>query len=99
MDGSRPGILNGLCKVHKVITVIVPSFKLILSVIGTPTCNHPKFLVPKVSPLITYEFTEQYYFNFLKDILRQGSSLCMGNLDVDSLFTNIPLDETINICT
>ena len=22
----------------------------------------------------------------------------MGNLDVDSLFTNIPLDETIDIC-
>ena len=23
----------------------------------------------------------------------------MGSLDVDSLFTNIPLEETINICT
>ena len=23
----------------------------------------------------------------------------MGNLDVDLLFTNIPLDETIDICT
>ena len=23
----------------------------------------------------------------------------MGNLDVDSFFTNIPLEETINICT
>ena len=23
----------------------------------------------------------------------------MGNLDVDALFINIPLDETINICT
>ena len=23
----------------------------------------------------------------------------MGNLDVDSLFTNIPLEETIDICT
>ena len=25
--------------------------------------------------------------------------LVMGTLDVDSLFTNIPLDETIDICT
>ena len=24
--------------------------------------------------------------------------LSMGSLDVDSLFTNIPLDETIDIC-
>ena len=23
----------------------------------------------------------------------------MGSLDVDSLFTNVPLEETINICT
>ena len=32
-------------------------------------------------------------------IVKQDSSLVMGSLDVDSLFTNIPLDETINTCT
>ena len=28
----------------------------------------------------------------------QDPTLSMGSLDVDSLFTNIPLDETIDIC-
>ena len=28
----------------------------------------------------------------------QDPRLTMGNLDVDSLFTNTPLDETIDIC-
>ena len=36
---------------------------------------------------------------FPKEIVEQDSSFYMGSLDVDSLFTNIPLEETINICT
>ena len=38
-------------------------------------------------------------FAFAEEIVHQGSKLFMGSLDVDSLFTNIPLEETINICT
>ena len=38
-------------------------------------------------------------FCFAKEIVEQDSSLVTGSLDVDSLFTNIPLDETIDICT
>ena len=34
---------------------------------------------------------------FTRDILNQNPNLFMTSLDVDSLFTNIPLDETINI--
>ena len=45
------------------------------------------------------EFTIKDSFAFAKEILDEGSSLFMASLDVDSLFTNIPLDETINICT
>ena len=36
-------------------------------------------------------------FNFNKEILDQDALLCMGSLDVDALYTSIPLDETINI--
>ena len=35
-------------------------------------------------------------FVFAEKIVHQ---LLMGGLDFDSLFTNIPLNETINICT
>ena len=36
---------------------------------------------------------------FAEEIVHQVSELFMDSLDVDSLFTNIPLEETINICT
>ena len=32
-------------------------------------------------------------------MVEQDSSLVVGSLDVDLLFTNIPLNETIHICT
>ena len=34
-----------------------------------------------------------------KEIVEEDRNFYMGSLDVDSLFTNIPLEETSNICT
>ena len=45
------------------------------------------------------EFTVKDSFAFAEEIVHQDSKLFMGTLDVDSLFTNIPLEETNNICT
>jgi len=97
--GSKPGILYGLCKVHKAIVDTCPPFRPILSAIGTPSYKIAKFLVPILSKLTVNEFTIKDSFSFAKEIVQQDSSLYMASLDVDSLFTNIPLDETINICT
>ena len=97
--GSRPGILYGLCKVHKAITEVCPPFRPILSAIGTPSYKLAKFLVPKLSSVTFNEFTIKDSFAFAEEIVHQDSKLFMGSLDVDSLFTNIPLEETINICT
>ena len=97
--GSRPGILYGLCKVHKAITEVCPQFRPILSAIGTPSYKLAKFLVPKLSSVTFNEFTVKDSFAFAEEIVHQDSKLFMGSLDVDSLFTNIPLEETINICT
>ena len=33
------------------------------------------------------------------EVVEQDSEFPMGRLDVDSLFTNIPLEEAIDICT
>ena len=52
-----------------------------------------------MNSIISNEFTVRDSFCFLKEIAEQDSSLVMGSLDVDLLFTNIPLDETIDICT
>ena len=58
-----------------------------------------KFLVPILKPLTTNEFTVKDSFHFAEEIVDQQHDLFMGSLDVDSLFTNIPLEETIEICT
>ena len=45
------------------------------------------------------EYLAKDSFTFAEEIVEHDSEFFMGNLDVDSLFTNIPLEETINICT
>ena len=35
---------------------------------------------------------------FAKEILQQNFNCFMASLEITSLFTNIPLDETISIC-
>ena len=58
-----------------------------------------KFLAPKLSSITFNEFTVTDSFAFAEKIVHQDGKHFMGSLDVDSLFTNIPLKETINICT
>ena len=69
-----------------------------LSALQTPTYNLAKFLVPILNSLTKNEYTVKVSFQFAKEICEQDPTLSMGSLDVDSLFTNIPLDETIDIC-
>ena len=96
--GSRPGILYGSPKVHKPVINNCPKFRPILSTIGTPTYKLAKFLVPILSPLTSNEFSVHDSFSFADKV----SSLCpdhfMTRLDVESLFTNITLNEVIDIC-
>ena len=96
--GSRPGILYGLPKVHKPLINGNPKFRQILSAINTPTYRLCKYLVPLLKPITTNEYTVEDSFSFAKEVINFDSSLHMSSLDVDSLFTNIPLEETMNIC-
>ena len=89
----------GLCKVHKDIIDNCPPFRPILSAINTPTYKLAKFLVPILKSLTSNEHTVKDSFAFAEEIVEQDSECFMGSLDVDSLFTNIPLEETIDICT
>ena len=52
-----------------------------------------------MNSITSNEFTITDTVCFAKKIVEQNSYLVMGSLDVDLLFTNIPLDETIDICT
>ena len=84
---------------HKAIIDVCLPFKPIFLVIGTPSYKIAKFLVPKLSSITFNEFTVKDFFAFAEEIVHQDGKLFMGNLDVNSFFTNIPLKETINFCT
>ena len=56
-----------------------------------------KFLVPILSPLTVGEFTVKDSFSFAEEITQQNCQCYMASFDVNSLFTNIPLEETIDI--
>ena len=66
--------------------------------IGTPTYKLAKFLIPILSDITQNEFTVKDSFTFVDEILTQNSDLYMASLDVDALFINILLGETIAIC-
>ena len=73
-------------------------FRPILSAIGTPTYKLAKYLVPRLASITANEFSVKDSFCFADEIVNQNSNFIVDNLDVDSLFTNIPLEEIINIC-
>ena len=85
-------------KVHKPLINGLPPLRPILSAIGTPIYKLAKFLVPVLSDIKQNEFIVRDSFTFVDEILTQNSYLYMASLDVDALFTNIPLDKTIDIC-
>ena len=89
--GSRAGILYGLGKIQKKTRNGIPPFCSILSATGTPTYKLAKFLLKFLTPSTANEFTVSDSFHFAEEICQQDSKLHMASLDVDSLFTNIPL--------
>ena len=54
------------------------------------------------SLITTFNFQWASYlkdpFEFAKIICEQDAGLFIASLDVDSLYTNVPFEETINIC-
>ena len=57
-----------------------------------------KYLNPILSRLTTTEFTVKYSFDFAEEVVNYDHNLYMASLDVELLFTNIPLEETIKNC-
>ena len=96
--GSRPDILYGSGKIHKETRNGLPPFRPILSAIDTPTYELAKFLLKFLTPSTANKYMVVDSFHFAEEICQQDFNLHMASLDVDSLLTNIPLDETIDIC-
>ena len=70
------------------------------SVLATGSSLFLKFLVPLLQPLTTNQFTVTDSFSFVKEISSLSNHyFYMASFDVSSLFTHVPLDEVIDICT
>ena len=54
--------------------------------------------MPILSPLAINEYTVKDSFAFAKEIAKTDYNYVMASLDVESLFTNIFLEETIENC-
>ena len=97
-NGSHPARIYGLPKMHKSFgSNNYPKFRPIVSSIGTYNYNLAKFLCQLLSPLPS-TYSCQDTFTFVKELKQVNfSNNFMVSFDVTSLFTNVPLYETIDI--
>ena len=100
VTGSGPGILYGLPKIHKPNFHIDFPFRPIFAAYNNPSFKLAKFLVPILAPFTTNQYTVDNSQSFSSQItdFKNADEFYMVSFDVDSLFTNIPLKETIDIC-
>ena len=97
-QGTQPRILYGSSKIHKLLVNGFPKLRPILSALNPGTYKWTKFFVPLLQHLTSNQFTLKDSFEFAEVICDYDACLFMASLDVDSLFTNVPLEETIHIC-
>jgi hypothetical protein len=100
VSGSGPGILYGLPKIHKIDFRTKFQFRPIFASYNSPSYKLAKFLVPVLAPITMNEFTLENSHQFAETIAREknANQYVMASFDVENLFTNIPLVETIDIC-
>ena len=94
-NGSTHGVLYGLPKVHETGC----PFRPIVSSTNTYNYNLASYLVSVLQPISTNCFSVKDSFSFAewaKQYTHNGEFMC--SFDVSSLFTTVPLDETIEIC-
>ena len=89
----EPGYIYGNVKSHKTGNPLRP----IISQIPTPTYRLAKRLNSLLAPYIPSEYRVQSSTDFLSAVRRTPSCGIMASLDVESLFTNVPVQETIDL--
>ena len=100
--GSSPGKFYGTAKVHKLAindTVEELPLRPIVSNLNTATYHLARYLAKILSPLSRSQYTVESSNKFVNVIKQQvlPSSYELVSFDVKSLFTNVPLDRTIDI--
>jgi len=90
-----PGYIYANPKIHKSITD--PTFRPIISQIGTATYEASKFLNNIIKQYIPKTYQVESTYEFLSLIKSCKNPPMIASLDVDNLFTNVPVSETIEI--
>ncbi|MEL6988315.1 MAG: hypothetical protein AAGK97_10845 [Bacteroidota bacterium] len=92
---SSPSVMYGLPKIDKANNPLRP----ILAAFKAPTYNLAKYIISFLIPLASNEFTLKNTYEFKDCLSDQKFPLgsVMASFDVTSLFTNVPIEETINI--
>ena len=98
-SGSAPARIYGTPKMHKFSpSDSFPKLRPIVSSIGTFNYNLARFLCDLLSPLVPNDYSCKDTFSFVSQIKNANlSKKFLVSYDVTSLFTNIPLQETIDI--
>ena len=94
-SGSSPGKLYGMAKVHKANVPLRP----VVSMIGTPQYELSKFLDNFIKPHIPDRYLLKSTDHFMEKLkqFQFSKNQVMVNFDVVSLFTNVPLSETVEL--
>ena len=95
---SQSARMYGLPKLHKKIVVEgkIPHFRPINSSNGSYNYGIAKFVSKMLDPYVSKKYSAKDTFNFLKK-LNEQKNVFMVSYDVTTLYTNIPLNETIQI--
>ena len=98
-SGSAPARIYGTPEMHKSApSDSFPKLRPIVSSIGTFNYNLTRFLCTLLSPLVPNDYSCKDTFSFVSQIKNANlSKTFFVSYDVTSLFTNIPLQETIDI--
>ena len=94
-SGSQPGKLYGIAKVHKTNVPLRP----VVSMVGTPEYELAKYLDNLIKPHIPDTHLLDSTENFIERLKECpcNNKNTMVSFDVVSLFTNVPLAETIEL--
>lgn len=90
-----PGYIYGNPKIHK--TKTNPPLRPIISQIGTPTYGIAKMLNSTLKPYVNRKYIIQSTDEFINVLRTQVNKGTLASLDVENLFTNIPVQQTIEI--
>ena len=84
-----------LPKIHKSNIPLRP----ILAAYQTPAYNPAKYLVPLLTPYTLNSYTVKNSYDFIEQLkeVNLGKNYTMASFDISSLFTSVPLEETIAI--